>query len=767
MEVVVVESPAKAKTIARYLGGGYRVLATRGHVSDLPVKEGSVDPARDFAMVYATPRRAARAMRAIAAALEDADALVLATDPDREGEAIAWQVLDWLQRNDAIGDRPVRRVAFNEITPDAVRDAMAHPRGIDMDLVRAQQARRALDYLVGFRLSRVLWRKLPGSRSAGRVQSVALRLVCEREAEIEAFEPEEYWTVDAALMAEGGSFTARLVRLDGAELDRLSLTNGGMAEVAAWRIGAGDFRVATIESGEVRRDPPPPFTTSTLQQEASRELGFGVRRTMRLAQALYEGVDAGGGTAGLITYMRTDSTAMSKRAIGAVRALVRKSFGADHLPRRPRASRARVRNAQEAHEAIRPTDFSLMPQALADRIGEDEAALYALIWKRAVASQMAAARLHRVRVEVETQTGDMVLAASGSTPVFDGFLRIYREARDEDGGGDADDGPERPLPAMEEGERVFVSEVRPERRFTRPPARYTEAGLVRRLEELGIGRPSTYASIVGVLRERDYVVVHNRRFVPVERGRVVTAFLERYFGRWVAYGFTDGMERDLDRVARGEAAWKGVLHGFWGAFEAALEEAGALERAEVRAALEEALAPWLFGPTGKEAKAQPCPSCGKGTLTLKIGRHGAFVGCSAYPRCSYTRPLARGLPQGGTGTVAIGDDPGAGLPLTLRMGRYGLYVQRGEDGGRKRAQRASVPKGMDGGEVTPDVARALLALPREVGVHPDTGKTILAGIGRYGAWLKHDRRYVPLPEDEDVLTVGLNRAVMLIAAKEG
>ena len=762
MEVVVVESPAKAKTLARYLGDGYRVLATYGHVSDLPAKDGSVDPARDFAMVYATPRRAARAMRAVAAALEDADALVLATDPDREGEAIAWQVLDWLRRKDAIGERPVRRVAFHEITPDAVRDAMASPREIDMDLVRAQQARRALDYLVGFRLSRVLWRKLPGSRSAGRVQSVALRLVCEREAEIEAFEPEEYWTVDAAVTAEAGSFTARLVGLDGKELERLSLTTGAMAEVAAWRIGAGAFRVAAVEQGEVRRDPPPPFTTSTLQQEASRELGFGVRRTMRLAQTLYEGVDAGGGAAGLITYMRTDSTAMSKTAVSAVRALVRKSFGADWLPRRPRVSRARARNAQEAHEAIRPTDFSLMPETLEDRIGDEEAALYALIWKRAVASQMAAARLHRVRAGIATEAGDVVLSASGSSPLFDGFLRIYREGPDEDGG----DEHERPLPAMEEGERVFVSEVRPERRFTRPPARYTEAGLVRRLEELGIGRPSTYAAIVGVLRERDYVVVHNRRFVPVERGRVVTAFLERYFGRWVAYGFTDGMERELDRVARGEAAWKGVLHGFWGAFEAALEEAGGLNRAEVREALEDALGSWLFGPAG-EREPRSCPSCADGKLTLKIGRHGAFVGCSAYPRCRYSRPLARGLPQGGTGTETLGDDPASGLALTLRMGRHGLYVQLGEDGGRTRAQRASVPKGMGAEEVTPDVARALLALPRTVGVHPDSGETILAGIGRYGAWLKHGRRYVPLPEDEDVLTVGLNRAVMLIAAKEG
>ena len=451
MDVVVVESPAKAKTLRKHLGEGYRVFATRGHVSDLAAKDGSVDPAQDFAMTYVANPRAVPALRAVAAALRDADSLVLATDPDREGEAIAWQVLAWLRERGALGDRPVRRVVFHEVTAEAVRAAMANPREIDMDLVRAQQARRALDYLVGFNLSAVLWRKLPGSRSAGRVQSVALRLICEREAEIEAFVPHEYWTVDAAVMAERGSFTARLVRLDGTTLDRLALGTEAMAEEAAGRIRKGAFRVGALERGEVRRNPVPPFTTSTLQQEASRKLGFGVKKTMRVAQRLYEGVDLGGETAGLITYMRTDSVAVSRAATGAVRRLIREAFGRDYLPHRARAFRAGSPNAQEAHEAIRPTEFPRTPETVAGCLGADEAGLYDLIWKRAVASQMAAARLDRVRVELAGETGDVVLSAAGSATVFDGFLRVYREGRDDEG---ADGEDEARLPEMAEGVSV-------------------------------------------------------------------------------------------------------------------------------------------------------------------------------------------------------------------------------------------------------------------------------------------------------------------------
>ena len=758
MHVVVVESPAKARTLRGYLGEGHEVVATRGHVRDLAAKDGSVDPTRDFAMAYETRRGAARAMRAIEAALADAEALVLATDPDREGEAIAWQVLEWLRGRGALEGKAVRRAVFHEITPEAVREAMARPRGIDMDLVRAQQARRALDYLVGFHLSALLWRKVRGGRSAGRVQSVALRLLCAREAEIEGFEPEEYWTVEADVMAErGGSFAARLAKLDGEELDRGRLGAEAAAR-AVERIVAGVFRVAALEREEARRDPVPPFITSTLQQETSRRLGFGVRRTMRLAQTLYEGVELDGAAAGLITYMRTDSVAMAKSAATAARKVVRERFGADFLPAKARALRSRARKAQEGHEAIRPTDFSRTPESLAGRIAEDQANLYALIWQRAVASQMAAARLDRARVEIASESGDVALEATGSRIVFEGFLRVWREGGDEDGGALES---ERPLPEMAQDERAFVAEARPERRFTRPPRRYTEAGLVRRLEELGIGRPSTYASVVGVLRERGYAVLYRRRFVPTERGRVVTAFLETWFARWVADGFTGEMEADLDRVAGGAAAWKGVLRGFWGDFAGALERAGGLKREDVRAAVESALETWLFGPVGR-AERRSCPACAGGTLTLKFGRYGPFVGCSRYPACRYTRPLARDPADDGAGSVALGNDPETGLALTLRSGRYGRYVQLGEDGKGPKAARGTVPMAMEAREITPEVARALLDLPRAVGTHPDTGKPILAGIGRYGPWLKHGAAYVPLPEDEDVLAIGLNRAVMLV-----
>ena len=760
----MVESPAKAKTVRGHLGAGHEVFATRGTVRDLPAKDGSVDPARDFALVYATKRSATPTLRRIAAALADADGLVLATDPDREGEAIAWQVLEWLQQKGAIQGKPVRRVVFHEVTAEEVRAAMENPRGLDMDLVRAQQARRALDYLVGFHLSALLWRKIRGGRSAGRVQSVALRLVCAREAEIEAFEPEEYWTVDADAMADGGGgFTARLSGLDGEELERLNLNAGAAAEAAAERIRAGVFRVASLVRDELRRNPVPPFTTATLQQEASRRLGFGLRKTMVIAQNLYEGVELDGSTAGLVTYVRTDAVTLSKSAAESARRIVRERFGADYLPRKARVFRSRARNVQEAHEAIRPTDLAVTPETVAGRLGADEAALYGLIWKRTVASQMVPARLDRVKAELATESGDVVLTASGERTAFDGLLRVWRE----DGEEDAEGGQDRPLPAMAQGERVFVSEVRPERRFTRPPLRYTEADLVRRLEELGIGRPSTYASIVGVLRERGYAVLYRRRFVPTERGRVVTAFLEAYFSKWVAYGFTTDMEADLDRVAAGGMAWKAVLGAFWGAFEGALEQAGGLKRDDVRAAVEKALSVYLFGPSGGAGK-RPCPSCADGGLMLKLGRFGPFVGCTNYPDCRHSRPLAADPADDGDirGPVPLGTDPETGLALTLRRGRYGRFVQLGEEGD-PRSARGTVPADMAADEITPEVARALLALPRTVGMHPETGKRILAGIGRYGAWLKHGNDYVALPDDEDVLGVGLNRAVALVDAKGG
>ena len=620
-------------------------------------------------------------------------------------------MLTWLEENGALGDTPVHRVVFHEVTAEAVRAAMDHPR--------------ALDYLVGFHLSPVLWRKVRGGRSAGRVQSVALRLLCAREAEIEDFAPREYWSVEADVTAEGGgSFTARLSGLDGEELDRFALGTGARAEEAARRIREGAFEVAKLERDTVRRNPVPPFTTATLQQEASRRLGFGVRKTMQLAQALFEGVALDGETTGLVTYMRTDSVALSKGAVSAARKIVRERFGKDYLPRKARVFRSRARNAQEAHEAIRPTDLARTPEALEGRLGEDQAALYALVWRRAVASQMAAARLDRVRVALATAGGDVVLAASGSTTRFDGFLRVYREEGGEEGAGT---GPERALPAMAEGERAFVTEARSAQRFTRPPSRYTEADLVGQLEELGIGRPSTYAVIVGVLRERGYAVLYRRRFVPTERGRVVTAF-------------------------------------FAGAVEAARE----LRREDIRDALGSALERYLFAAAGEPVE-RACPACADGELMLKLGRFGPFVSCTSFPDCRHSRPLS-GDPaerEEARRPVVLGADPETGLALTLRRGRYGRYIQRGDDEGKTKALRRTVPASMEADEITPELARALLALPRIVGVHPETGKTIRAGIGRYGAWLKHGATYVPLPDDEDVLAVGLNRAVALVDARIG
>ena len=683
---------------------------------------------------------------------------MLATDADREGEAIAWQVLGWLEERSAVGECKVERVAFREVTPAAVRRAMVRPRAIDMDLVRAWQARRALDYLVGYGLSPVLWRKLPGCRSAGRVQSVALRLVCEREAEIEAFAPSASWRVEATVTAPGGaSFEAALSRLDGAQLPEAGLASERAAREAAARIEQGPLHVASVERDTLRRAPPPPFTTSTLQQEAARRLGFGIGETMDIAQRLYEGMELEDGRAGLITYMRTDSTAMAKTAVAEARETVRDEFGAAYLSARPRSPRPRARregDAKEAHEAIRPTDFARSAPALEARLGRSAAALYGLIRNRALASQMAAARIERVRVELACDDGEAALAASGASLAFDGHLRVWGE--------DARDGPgDAALPALERGAPVTLGAVRVERHETAPPARYSEAGLVRRLDALGIGRPSTWAAIVAVLREREYVRVDERRFVPTERGRVATAFLEGHFGRWMEYGFSARMEADLDRVAGGGLAWRAMLGAFWGPFHAALEAAGTLERAAVLEALEGRLERYLFGDG-----ARRCPGCGAVALELRLSRHGPFVGCARYPRCGYRRGLEAAAGDGYTGPRALGAEPGSGLAVTLRRGPNGWYVQRGEDGGDTKPERTSLPP-----ETAPDavdlaLARRLLALPREVGPHPDTGEPIHAGIGRYGPWLRHRETYAAIPDNEDVLAMGLNRAVALIADKE-
>ena len=662
---MVVESPAKARTLGRWLGPSWRVIATRGHVRDLPAKAGSVDPGDGFAMTFEAGKGAARTLGAIARALQGADALVLATDPDREGEAIAWQVLDWLQARDATGEKPVHRAAFHEVTEAAVRAALANPRGIDMDLVRAWQARRALDYLVGYGLSPLLWRKLPGCRSAGRVQSVALRLVCEREAVIEAFAPRRYWTVEAgAAGTDGIGFAATLVRLDGAEVGEAGIAQEAAARAAARRIEEAEFHAVAVERDTLRRPPNPPFATATLQLAAFRRLGLGVGETMAIAQRLYEGVELGAETTGLITYPRTGSTAMAASAVAAARALIGERFGADCVPARPRtfgAKRIRpgARSAQEAHEAIRPADFRRTPEAVARHLDRDAAGLYGLIWRRALASQMAAARVERVRIELAGADGAVVLAAEVSARVFDGHFRI-REAAGNGVSGDEGAGAG-DLPTLRTGDRVTACAVRAERHAAAPPERHTEAGLVRRLEERGIGRPSTWAAIIAVLQARGYAVLHERRLLPTERGRVLAAFLEHGFGRWMDYGFTAAMEDDLDRIAAGALARQGMLEGFWGPFEAALGEAGGLTRKTVRAAVEDRLDRYLFGPDGAEPGRRRCPACGGDRLELKFSRYGPFVGCADYPDCAYRRSLSAAAREDGyTGPRTLGSDPGTG-----------------------------------------------------------------------------------------------------------
>ncbi len=765
MNVVVVESPAKAKTINKYLGAGYKVIASFGHVRDLPARDGSVRPDEDFAMSWEVDKRAEGRLREIAEAVKSADQLILATDPDREGEAISWHISEELYRRKALAGVDVKRVVFNEVTRSAVLDAMRHPREINRELVDAYLARRALDYLVGFTLSPVLWRKLPGSKSAGRVQSVALRLICEREAEIEIFRAREYWSVEATFRTDARDvFTARLTHLDGRKLDKFDLPDQASAEAAVARILAGEpFRVAAVERKTVRRNPFPPFTTSTLQQEASRKLGLGASRTMRIAQKLYEGIDIGGETVGLITYMRTDGVQLSNEAVTAARQLIGRNFGDRYLPESPRLYKSAAKNAQEAHEAIRPTDFARRPQELKRALDADELRLYELIWKRTLASQMESAVLDQVAVDIAG--GAATLRANGSVVVFDGFLTLYQEDRDDPAD---DEESDRRLPSLTEGQTVRRETVTPEQHFTQPPPRYSEASLVKRLEELGIGRPSTYASIIQVLQDRNYVRLEKKRFIPEDRGRLVTSFLTTFFEHYVEYGFTAQLEEQLDDISGGRIDWKKVLEDFWRAFSAAVDGTKDLRIGQVIDALDQALGPHFFAPDGSDA-ARLCPGCGRGRLGLKLGRNGGFIGCSNYPECRYTRNLGvengEDRANGFDGPKELGKDPATGLPVSLRKGPYGVYVQLGDNGADKseKPKRASLPRGLPASAVTLDKAVALLALPREIGRHPEDGEPITAGIGRFGPYVKHGKLYKSLGPDDDVLSIGLNRAVVLLA----
>ncbi|WP_412507723.1 type I DNA topoisomerase [Roseovarius sp. SYSU LYC5161] len=796
MPVVVVESPAKAKTINKYLGSDYTVLASYGHVRDLPPKDGSVDPEDDFAMTWEVGTDSRKHVKAIADALKDDNELILATDPDREGEAISWHLEEALRKRRAIKkDTEVKRVVFNAITKSAVTEAMQNPRDIDAPLVEAYLARRALDYLVGFNLSPVLWRKLPGAKSAGRVQSVCLRLIVEREMEIEAFDPREYWSVKARLATpRGQEFEARLTRLAGNKLDKFDLGNATQAELAVQAVTSRALSVTSVEAKPGTRNPSAPFMTSTLQQEASRKFGMGARQTMSAAQRLYE--------AGLITYMRTDGIDMAPEAVHAARDAIKDRYGAQYVPDSPRMYKNKAKNAQEAHECIRPTDMTRDAKAI-NVSEQDQRKLYDLIWKRTLACQMAAARLERTTVEIGSEDAQVGLRATGQVVLFDGFMRVYEEGRDDRDAKDGDDDENR-LPQITEGEKAdfAASSLRDQftkategkadaateqaagqgdqthrsdgavlapneavlalQHFTQPPPRYTEATLVKKMEELGIGRPSTYASVLGTIQDREYVRKEGNRLIPEDKGRIVTIFLLNFFRKYVGYEFTANLEEELDNVSSGEMDYKQVLSRFWRDFSAAIAETSELRISQVLDVLDDALAPQLYPPREDGSDPRICPLCGEGRLHLKTSRSGGFVGCGNYPECRYTRPIGGDADE--NGDRVLGED--AGDEITLRSGRFGPYVQRGEaTEDNKKPPRASLPKGWSTEAMDLEKALTLLSLPREVGKHPDDGEPVEAGIGRYGPYVRHGRLYANLKEVDDVFTIGMNRAVEELAKK--
>ncbi|HEX7882599.1 MAG TPA: type I DNA topoisomerase [Afipia sp.] len=764
MNLVIVESPAKAKTINKYLGSSYEVLASYGHVRDLPAKNGSVDPEADFQMIWENDPKAAGRLNDIAKALKGADKLILATDPDREGEAISWHVLEIMKQKRALKDQKIERVVFNAITKQAVTEAMQNPREIDGALVDAYLARRALDYLVGFTLSPVLWRKLPGARSAGRVQSVALRLVCDRELEIEKFVPREYWSLLTTLATpRGESFEARLVGADGRKLQRLDIGTGAEAEDFKKAIEAANFTVSTVEAKPARRNPQSPFTTSTLQQEASRKLGFAPAHTMRIAQRLYEGIDIGGETTGLITYMRTDGVQIDPSAITQVRKVIGEDYGKAYVPDAPRQYTSKAKNAQEAHEAIRPTDLSRRPSSLKARLDNDQARLYELIWMRTVASQMESAEMERTTVDITAKAGARVLElrATGQVVKFDGFLAVYQEGRDDD----PEDEDSKRLPVINQGETLKREALNVSQHFTEPPPRFSEASLVKRMEELGIGRPSTYASIIQVLKDRGYVKLEKKRLHGEDKGRVVVAFLENYFSRYVEFDFTADLEEKLDKISNNEISWKKVLADFWKDFIGAVNDIKDVRVTEVLDVLDAMLGEHIYEPRADGGDPRQCPSCGNGKLNLKAGKFGAFVGCSNYPECRYTRPLAA---SSGSSDRPLGKDPVTGLEVAVKAGRFGPYIQLGEAkdyGEDQKPKRAGIPKNMSPADVELELALKLLALPRDIGPHPEDGEIITAGIGRFGPFVRHGKTYASLEAGDEVYTVGLNRAVTLIAEK--
>ena len=786
MNLLIVESPAKAKTINKYLGSSYKVLASFGHVRDLPAKDGSVEPDNNFEMHWVQDDdRSKKVMREIVDAAKGVDKIILATDPDREGEAISWHLLEMLKQKKAITKgMTVERVTFNAITKQSVQEALKHPRQIDDPLVSAYLARRALDYLVGFTLSPVLWRKLPGARSAGRVQSVALRIVCEREAQIEAFKTEEYWSIEALLeTAKSEEFNARLTTIGGHKLEKLSLKDAGTANAIKGAIEKGDFRIASVDKKPVKRNPYAPFETASLQMDASRRLGFSSKQTMGVAQRLYEGIDIGGETVGLITYMRTDGVDITPEGIAQIRKVVQEDYSNRYLPPFIREYKSKVKNAQEAHEAIRPTDPARRPQDIKRYLEKDQFALYDLIWKRTIASQMASAEMESTVAEIETKGRDgkaYGLRANGTVVLFEGFLKVYNEARDtrvltiekgkEDKADAADEDDDRRLPPLAAGDRVRDKQIDAEQHFTQPPPRYTEASLTNRLKDLGIGRPSTYASTLATLQDREYVRTEKKRLIPEDKGRMVTAFLVAFFKRYVEYDYTADLEEQLDLISDAKLDWREMLRRFWKEFRVSVDETKELRITDVLNALNESLGPHLFPDKGDGTDPRLCPKCGKGQLSLKPSpRSGAFIGCQNYPECRYSRPLSATGEAGEAAALdgkVLGVDPETGLDVTLKNGRFGAYVQLGEAASKDdKPKRASIPKGWEVASIDLDKALLLLRLPREVGLHPETKTPIIANFGRFGPYILHDGTYANMATAEEVFEIGLNRAVTLLAEK--
>lgn len=756
MKLVVVESPAKAKTINKYLGSDYKVLASYGHIRDLPSKDGSVDPDNDFAMTWEFSPVGKKHLNDIIAALKDCDTLILASDPDREGEAIAWHILEELKEKKKLNGKKIERVVFHEITKSAVKEGIENPREIDQDLVSAYMARRALDYLVGFNLSPILWRKLPGSKSAGRVQSVALRLICDRENEIDKFKAEEYWTIDVDLLtAQKAEMLTHLINLDGKKLDKFTINSEEKALAAKAKIEAQNFAISNVERKKASRYPAPPFTTSTLQQEAARKLRFSAKKTMQVAQKLYE--------AGIITYMRTDAVNLSKEAIKACREAIEKYFGASYLPKTAKEYKNKTKNAQEAHEAIRPSDVMNTPKKMELKLDNDAYKLYELIWKRTVACQMNPAILDRVVVDAKSADGKILLRANGQVIQFDGFLKLYQESKD-----DSDDDDENAiLPNVETGESVEKKEIKPAQHFTTPPPRFTEASLVKKLEELGIGRPSTYANIIAVLQERKYVKVEKLRFIPEDRGRIVTVFLENFFKKYVEYDFTAQMEEFLDDVSAGAMQWKKLLAGFWAKFIKNIDEVKPLQLTEVINKVDEALSAHLFPPREDGSDPRICPKCGKGRLSIKFGKFGAFLGCSNYPECSYTKPLTDTKEEEEEAANASAQKLASGEDkilcqmneqnVYLRKGPYGYYVQLGDaSGNTEKPKRCSLPKFVKPEELTAEQAQILLSLPR------DLGNGIEANIGKFGQYIKQGTKSKSLSGEDNIFNITSERAEELL-----